>query len=299
MHIYIYIIYLKLTHSEQNEYDSFQFEPPQIIDNENEDVDQSQVLILGANDQITKSLKTYFEKILFGNQNRDNIELFNYLKTSPAIQPLVPFFVQLDQKYKNFQDTIKLLQIFRCLIMNQSINTDAYIHKFISLSLSILLTVNENKESEIDEYIIYREEAAKILSNIIKKSKDKFPFLRPEIAQKLSSIFFNPITHRNKQYSAALGLQALGNDILKVYLLPHLTVVLESLEKDLQNNNYITRFKASRLKGLLFRICSNCFNSEFYTSDGKIVTLSKDVAIMYNKIGAYFDYQQLYSFIPI
>ncbi|KAH0787056.1 transcription initiation factor TFIID subunit 6 [Histomonas meleagridis] len=282
---------LEENQNDNNEIPNILIEPPP----QAAALDQS-ILLLGVNNQIPTNLKDFFDSLMYSSQNSN--ASYQTLRSSAAIQPLVPFFLQLIPNCSLYGQQRRMLFYCKLLFLNPSLNMEPYIEHLISFSLSILLTETFNSANDGEDPTAFREESADFLSLIVARYDQTYPHLKIKLLQDLKNTFFSPKSHRNAQYGALLGMQALGNELITEFLLPDLPPFLEALQIELNSIDGIVREKAVRLNGLLFRICAMCLHAETSMhKEGEQPSLSKEKEIMFERLVAFFDYSQMLSFV--
>lgn len=244
--------------------------------------DQS-ITFLNSSYQLPQKLFDFFNSSITEDKSENVNQILEEISNYPAVQPLVPLYMRYFRKMlatNSLDNSLRMIQIINALLHNQTLNLDPYIQNFTSIVLTLYLSPN---------LICNDISQNHCLENVVSRYNSKeFKF---KIAESLTNYVFSSSPSINSKYGALLGIQELGQEVFKLYLLPNLTHVLEDLENKLndQSERYEIRFQVSKVKNLLFQMCVKAFNSEPQP-------IAKSMEEMYTNVAKYFGYDNFYIF---
>lgn len=198
-----------------------------------------------------------------------------------AMQPLVPLYMRYFRKMLLTNPSNKMIarivNIIYSLLRNRTLNLDPYIQNFTSIILTIYLSPN------------YQDEQCHLIENIVARYNDND--FKLKIAESLANYVFSSSPSLTSKYGALNGIQELGLEVFKLYLLPNMTQLLNDLKAQLNEttDNLETRLQISKLKNLLFQMCVKSFNSETQP-------IAKKMEYLYTSIAQHFGYDSFYVF---
>lgn len=198
-----------------------------------------------------------------------------------AVQPLIPLYMRYFRKMLLTNPSVnmitRIIKIIYYLLLNQTLNLDPYIQNFTSIILTIYLSPNNS----IEQY--------HLIENIVARYNDND--FKLKIAENLANYVFSSSPSLTSKFGALNGIQELGLEVFKLYLLPNLTQILNDLKVQINDTNesYETRLQVSKLKNLLFQMCVKAFN-------GEAQPITKSIEDLYSSVAQHFGYDSFYVF---
>lgn len=219
------------------------------------------------------------------NDEHDNSQfqqIMSEISQHQAMQPLVPLYIRYFRKVLSnnppTHEISKIISIINSLLHNQTLNLDPYIQNFTSIILTIYLSQNNSSLEKLH-----------LIENIVSRYNDKD--YRYKIAENLANYVFSSSPSLTSKFGALTGIEELGLDVFKLYLLPNLTQILDDLKAQMNNTNenFEIRLQVSKLKNLLFQMCVRSFNAEQQPID-------KSMEDLYSSVAQHFGYDSFYVF---
>lgn len=184
---------------------------------------------------ISKELQLYFDQIvaaLVSDSSPEAERLKNSalgsLRNDPGLHQLVPYFVQFVQEKvaQNLRSSAAILKsmldVVDALLHNEHIFVQPYIHQIMPSVLTVLLAKHVGPADFPDDSYELRQMAASLLKYLVDKYGDEYQILRPRAARTVLKAFMTPNRPLGSLYGAVAGLQALGPEVVRVFLLGNL-----------------------------------------------------------------------------
>ncbi|OHT04123.1 transcription initiation factor TFIID [Tritrichomonas foetus] len=236
-----------------------------------------------------KSLETIKKQSNVANSttNPDFAKLIESFSRDAAIQPLLQFFL------RTIWDTISLqsrstnqlqisLSLTKALFSNPNLDCEPFLQNFTSIAMTLMIHQSLGEDLS-DGVIQLRSSAADFLGIIIQKFSNKYPNLQQRVAEHLSSIIFDPRVQSISQFGAALGLQSIDPSVVRMFLIPHLQIILNKLKMEINHPDPMQRTPAMYLHGAILRLCGLC-----YHHDTSRHIDEQELSRIYTKAAAYF-----------
>ncbi|GFP87510.1 transcription initiation factor TFIID subunit 6 [Phtheirospermum japonicum] len=213
---------------------------------------------------LSRELQLYFEKITELTLTRSESPLFKEalvsLATDSGIHPLVPYFTffvadEVARNLSNFSSLFALMRLVRSLLRNPHIHIEPYLHQLMPSVLTCLV-VKRIGHKFSDNHWDLRNFTANLVASICKRFGHVYHNLPNRVTNTLSQTFLDPLRSLPQHYGAIQGLAALGPDVIRYYLLPHIGVYLRLLEPEMQlenQKNEMKRHEAWLVYGTLLR----------------------------------------------
>lgn len=166
------------------------------------------------------------------------------LRNDPGFHQLVPYFVQfvaekVTHNLKNLPILYTMLQVIDALLTNPTLFMDPYIHSIMPSVLTLILAkkigpkpghedIVEDSQVTISQYSI-RDFAASLLARICDKYNEIYASLKPRAIRTLLKAFMDPTKPIPTLYGALQGIQALGNEAVRVVIVGNLKLWSDTL----------------------------------------------------------------------
>ncbi|KAL3636990.1 Transcription initiation factor TFIID subunit 6 [Castilleja foliolosa] len=213
---------------------------------------------------LSRELQLYFEKITELTSSRSESPLFKEalvsLATDSGIHPLVPYFTffvadEVARNLNNFSLLFALMRLVRSLLRNPHIHIEPYLHQLMPSVLTCLVAKRLGHKFS-DNHWELRNFTANLVASICKRFGLVYHNLQSRVTNTLSQAFLDPLRALPQHYGAIQGLAALGPNVVRYYLLPHIGLYLKLLEPEMQlekQKNEMKRHEAWLVYGTLLR----------------------------------------------
>ncbi|OHT03159.1 hypothetical protein TRFO_06834 [Tritrichomonas foetus] len=245
---------------------------------------------------LAESIQAFEEEKRDERTQRMRESIVMNIKTSPAIQPLVPLYLRyIIKEISQSQSPTKIVslpQLAMTLLSNKLLNLEPYLSHFTSIALTLLLTPPpKNYEQRIYEM------GTSFLKSIIHRFQENYKDYHLKIAESLATYLFTDGHPLSTKYGAVLGLEALGHEVIQTYLLPNLPQFFDEFKLYLTDEQASNRKQAIKLKNLLYRVCTIAFHIITGEHDPtSSPSLDPSTAALFREIASFFGYSDFYLF---
>ncbi|KAI7879468.1 transcription initiation factor TFIID subunit 6 [Lichtheimia hyalospora FSU 10163] len=194
---------------------------------------------------LSKELQMYFERIteaVLSEDERLRSQAFESLRMDPGLHQLLPYFVQhihkkVTQNHKDLDVLDAMLSMAHSLLNNQHLFVEPYLHQLIPPIITCLVGRTISEDPFQDHWSV-RRRAASLIANICRHYGKAYHTLQPRIAKTLVRALLDPSRPLTTQYGAIIGLDALGTEVTRVLVLPHIKFfTTHCLQNALENGN--------------------------------------------------------------
>lgn len=227
---------------------------------------------------LSKELQLYFDKVaevlVSTDPEKESLKYaaLTSLKNDPGLHQLVPYFIQfaaeqITNQLRNIEILSTMLEVISALVENKTIFLDPYVHALMPCILTLLLAkrigpVIKESSSSSDEVIFealqkqlaVREFAAILLQHIIKVYGSSYSTLMPRVTRTLLRALLDSTKPIGTHYGALLGLQNMGNEVIKLVLVGNLKMwsklVIENEDKNEKEREILLNTTLDTLRNL-------------------------------------------------
>lgn len=194
--------------------------------------------IVFANDVLCREYQKFFLSIvnLLRYDSVFSIEnALNKIVDENKLQPIVPYFIQfifgkITINLDKPKEMIVLMRFALALGLNNSIYLGMYVHSFLKIAFTGLLSLSFNDSSgEFDVSI--RDYSAELLGVICNRCHYYFKDMKIVIFNSLVNALFDTKLTLNSHYGALVGIMSLGDEFSK-RLIPHLNSYLHIVKRE-------------------------------------------------------------------
>lgn len=169
---------------------------------------------------LSSELMLYYERVVTTIQT-SNVN--DSLASDAGIQMLVPYFTQfvseqVTANLKKLSYLSRLMHMVWCLLSNQNLNLEFYLHQLIPPILTCLVA-RRLSETGRENHWALRDTAAELISFICLKYGPQYSTLYKRITKSLLHALLDPNKPRATHYGAIIGIHALGIQSCQLLLL--------------------------------------------------------------------------------
>ncbi|TDH73197.1 uncharacterized protein CCR75_003078 [Bremia lactucae] len=218
---------------------------------------------------LTEEMQLYYTKVTEAIKS-DDFELQRAALTSlakdPGIHQLLPYFSRFiyeEVKHSNHDLSLlfSLMRACRCLLVNQSLHVELYLHQLIPAILTCVLGM-QLCENPADDHWALRKYAAKLVAQICKRYGEKYPNIQARVSKTYHKAITDPMCPFTTQFGALHGMLFLGPLVMENLLFPNLERYYRRLEPALlsSNPNLVERLEAQNCLGILVHASGTYFS---------------------------------------
>ncbi|KAJ3388651.1 hypothetical protein HDU92_001402 [Lobulomyces angularis] len=155
------------------------------------------------------------------------------LLMDPGLQPLVPYFTEfitetVTNNLKNLDVLTSMLKMIMRLFGNPNLFIESQIHQLIPAILTCSISKKLSSTPNEDHWTL-RRTAATLLRLIVEKYSNSYPSLQPRLTKTLTRALLDRSKGRGSIYGAIFGLVSMGEQVLRIMVLPNVKFVSEYL----------------------------------------------------------------------
>ncbi|KAK9767594.1 histone H4-like TAF Taf6, SAGA complex subunit [Basidiobolus ranarum] len=207
---------------------------------------------------LSKELQLYFERItnaIFSDEDTLRATGLSSLSTDPGLHQLLPYFVQfisekVTQNMKKLKPLESSLSMIKSILDNPNLFVEPYLHQIMPPLLSCLVGKKLGESPQVDHWGV-RKLAAKIVGIICSKYGQNYHTLQPRVTKTLLRAFLDPTKPLTTHYGAIIGLSSLGNEIIKILIVPNLKPYGTILGQQLESTNATKKQEAEKCHSAL------------------------------------------------
>ncbi|ETL85343.1 hypothetical protein, variant 5 [Phytophthora nicotianae] len=162
---------------------------------------------------LTEEMQLYYTKVTEAVKS-DDFELQRAALTSlaqdPGIHQLLPYFSRFiyeEVKHSNHDLSLlfSLMRACRCLLVNQSLHVELYLHQLIPAILTCVLGT-QLCENPADDHWALRKYAAKLVAQICERYGEKYANIQARVSKTYHKAITDPVCPFSTQYGALHGM---------------------------------------------------------------------------------------------
>lgn len=241
---------------------------------------------------LTEEMQLYYTKVTEAVKSEDyelHRAAFASLTNDPGVHQLLPYlskFIYEEVKHSNRELSLlySLMRMCRCLLMNQHLRIELYLHQLLPAILTCVLG-KQLCENAADDHWALRKYAANLVAQICTRFGETYPHIQARVSKTFHKAVTDPLCPFTTQYGALHGIMFLGPLAMEGLLFPNLSQYYRRLEPALSisNSNLIERLEAHNCFGILvhasgmyFSMCKGMLRETSPLATGSIVELLYD-----------------------
>ncbi|RLN21581.1 hypothetical protein BBI17_006990 [Phytophthora kernoviae] len=248
---------------------------------------------------LTEEMQLYYTKVTDAVKS-DDFELqraaFTSLAQDPGIHQLLPYFSRFlyeEVKHSNHDLSLlsSLMRACRCLLVNQNLHVELYLHQLIPAILTCVLGT-QLCENPADDHWALRKYAAQLVAQICERYGDKYANIQARVSKTYHKAITDPECPFSTQYGALHGMLFLGPLVMESLLFPNLEKYYRRLEPALSssNPNLVERLEAQNCLGILVHASGTYFSQSKAMDRGASSSLPPSalreiVTVLYDAFG--------------
>ncbi|TPX59799.1 hypothetical protein PhCBS80983_g02240 [Powellomyces hirtus] len=179
---------------------------------------------------LTKELQMYYEKIteaLTSSSEELRSLAVQSITKDPGIQPLLPYLIQfiaeqVTQNMRKLHITHAMMRLTRAVLDNPNLFVEPYLHQLIPNILTCMVAKRLCDDPASQDHWALRRYASLLVSYICTTYGATYQSLQPRVTKTLLRAFLDPVKPLSTAYGGIVGIKALGEEAVKVLLVPNL-----------------------------------------------------------------------------
>jgi len=220
---------------------------------------------------LSKELRIYYEKLTESVVSSDKSlqqAVFDSLKQDPGIHQLVPYFVKfiienVTKNRKNLQILWSVMKMIGSLLENTHIYMEPYLHQLMPSILTCVVTKHLGEKASEDHWAL-RDYAASLVALICTQFGSAYHTLQPRVSKTLLHAIMDPGKPFTTSYGAIIGLSLLGDEVIKVLILPIIKPFSARIENEIKSGSKPSKIEeAKRCQNALIKTCKKLLTQEY------------------------------------
>lgn len=246
---------------------------------------------------LSKEQQMYYEQVTLGLRSGDaqlQRAVLLSVQRDAGLHQLVPYFVQFiaDQVNSNLRDLLQLraaMRLAHAMLSSPHMQIEPYLHQLMPPILTCLVGRHLCRLPTEDHWSL-RDTSATLVAHICKQYGPLYQNLQPRITKTLAKALLDPKRPLTTHYGAIRGLEALGPNVMRVLVLPHVPLFYQLLEPELQNTkNPTKRLEAEYCTGALQHACGVLYRYHILESPSSEEISAADAEDGFETIGVLRD----------
>lgn len=187
-------------------------------------------------------------------------EALQSLASDPGLHQMLPRFssfisegVKINVVQNNLALLIYLMRMVKSLMDNQTLYLEKYLHEFIPAVTTCIVSKQLCMRPDVDNHWALRDFAARLMAQISKNFSTNTNNIQARITKTFSMALQSDKIALATQYGAVAGLGELGSEVIKSFLIPHVSILGEHLKQaiDALVLNNVDKIAADNIKKML------------------------------------------------
>ncbi|XP_014240401.1 transcription initiation factor TFIID subunit 6 isoform X1 [Cimex lectularius] len=219
-----------------------------------------------ATHELSVEQQLYYKEITeacVGSDEARRAEALQSLASDPGLHEMLPRMctfisegVKVNVVQHNLALLIYLMRMVKAILENQSLYLEKYLHELIPSVVTCIVS-KQMSRMELDNHWALRDFAAKLMSQICKNFNTSTNNIQTRITRMFASALSNDKTPLSSLYGAIVGLNELGSDVVKIFILPKVKNLLERIEPF----NRSEKIAVTHIKSLLVKLLTPILKS--------------------------------------
>jgi len=228
-----------------------------------------------ASHELSVEQQLYFKEITeacVGSDESRRAEALQSLAMDPGLHQMLPRLatfiaegVRVNVVQHNLAILIYLMRMVKSLLENQSLILEKYLHELIPAVATCIVSRQLCTRPDHDNHWALRDFASRMMAAICKN----FHTSTNNIQTRVTKIFSDALKCEKNPlvayYGAIAGLQELGPEVIKVFILPNIKILAEKIDAALDPNNTgassVEKNAAQNIRNLLVKSVSPVLRS--------------------------------------
>jgi len=186
----------------------------------------------------------------------------------------------------NLAILIYLMRMVKSLLENQTLYLEKYLHELIPAVATCIVSRQLCTRPDHDNHWALRDFASRMMAAICKNFHSSTNNIQTRVTKMFSDALCSDKAPLVSYYGAIAGLQELGPEVIKVFVLPHIAALAAKIDMALDNSNLgtskVEEIAAKNIRSLLVKSVSPVLKSVRDPPDN-----IEEYKTMYGSLGPY------------
>jgi len=225
-----------------------------------------------ASHELSVEQQLYFKEITeacVGSDEPRRAEALQSLACDPGLHQMLPRLatfiaegVRVNVVQHNLAILIYLMRMVKSLLENQTLYLEKYLHELIPAVATCIVSRQLCSRPDHDNHWALRDFASRMMAAICKNFHSSTNNIQTRVTKMFSDALKNERAPLVSYYGAIAGLQELGPDVIKVFILPNISILAEKIDIALDTNassvatSSVEKIAAQNIRTLLVKSVS-------------------------------------------
>lgn len=228
-----------------------------------------------ASHELSVEQQLYFKEITeacVGSDESRRAEALQSLAMDPGLHQMLPRLatfiaegVRVNVVQHNLAILIYLMRMVKSLLENQSLILEKYLHELIPAVATCIVSRQLCTRPDHDNHWALRDFASRMMAAICKNFHTSTNNIQTRVTKIFSDALKSDKNPLVAYYGAIAGLQELGPEVIKVFILPNISILAEKIDAALDPNNTsaskVEQNAATNIRNLLVKSVSPVLKS--------------------------------------
>jgi len=230
-----------------------------------------------ASHELSVEQQLYFKEITeacVGSDEPRRAEALQSLACDPGLHQMLPRLatfiaegVRVNVVQHNLAILIYLMRMVKSLLENQTLYLEKYLHELIPAVATCIVSRQLCSRPDHDNHWALRDFASRMMAAICKNFHTSTNNIQTRVTKMFSDALKSERAPLVSYYGAIAGLQELGPDVIKVFILPNINILAEKIDIALDTNasnvatSSVEKIAAQNIRSLLVKSVSPVLRS--------------------------------------
>jgi len=220
-----------------------------------------------ASHELSVEQQLYFKEITeacVGSDESRRAEALQSLACDPGLHQMLPRLatfiaegVRMNVVQHNLAILIYLMRMVKSLLENQTLYLEKYLHELIPAVATCIVSRQLCSRPDHDNHWALRDFAGRMMAGICKNFHTSTNNIQTRVTKMFSDALRSERAPLVSYYGAIAGLQELGPDVIKVFILPYISVLAQKIDVALDansgNTSSVEKIAAQNIRTLLVK----------------------------------------------
>jgi len=230
-----------------------------------------------ASHELSVEQQLYFKEITeacVGSDESRRAEALQSLACDPGLHQMLPRLatfiaegVRVNVVQHNLAILIYLMRMVKSLLENQTLYLEKYLHELIPAVATCIVSRQLCSRPDHDNHWALRDFASRMMAAICKNFHTSTNNIQTRVTKMFSDALRSERAPLVSYYGAIAGLQELGPDVIKVFILPNISILSQKIDVALDSNSSniatssVEKIAAQNIRTLLVKSVSPVLRS--------------------------------------
>lgn len=215
--------------------------------------------------ELSMEQQLYYKEITeacVGSCESRRAEALQSLSTDPGLYQMLPRFstfisegVRVNVAQNNLVLLIYLMRMVKALLDNPTLYVEKYLHELIPAVMTCIVSKQLSTNPETDNHWALRDFGSRVVAQVCRSFNSTTNNVQSRVTKTYCKALHQDKASLSTHYGAITGLAELGQEVVKVFVLPRLKIESALIKKAQEGIDPVEKNAAENLKNLLLKHC--------------------------------------------